>query len=90
MGDVAQDKCWELPVWEDEYQELLSSPFADLANIGAGGEAGTITAARFLANFTEEYNWAHLDVAGTASEFSGRKKGAKGRPVNLLVHYWIL
>ena len=58
--------------------------FADLANIG--GRAGTITAACFLSKFTEEYSWAHLDIAGTAW-FSGAMKGASGRPVPLLSQY---
>ena len=40
----------------------------------------------FLANFTEDYPWAHLDIAGTAWK-SGKEKGATGRPVPLLLNY---
>ncbi|MGO1461756.1 MAG: leucyl aminopeptidase [Marinobacter sp.] len=83
-GDRASDKAWRLPLW-DEYQSLLDSNFADLANIG-GRSAGTITAACFLSRFTKEYNWAHLDIAGTAWH-SGQAKGSSGRPVPLLVDY---
>ena len=32
-----------------------------------GRFAGASTAAAFLSNFTEEFRWAHLDIAGTAS-----------------------
>lgn len=80
------DGVWQLPI-TDEYQAKLKSNFADIANIGTPG-AGSITAACFLARFTEQYPWAHLDVAGTAWS-SGANKGATGRPVPLLVQYLI-
>ena len=83
-GDEAHDRAWQMPLWSD-YQELLKSPFADMANIG-GRWGGSITAACFLARFTKKYVWAHLDIAGTAWT-SGADKGATGRPVPLLMHY---
>lgn len=83
-GDYTGDRAWRMPVW-DEYKKQLESNFADLANIG-GREAGAITAACFLAHFTEKYRWAHLDIAGTAW-LSGSEKGATGRPVPLLLRY---
>lgn len=83
-GQQSNDRAWQLPLWP-EYDEQLKSPFADMANIG-GREAGTITAASFLARYTKDYSWAHLDVAGTASK-SGKDKGATGRPVPLLMQY---
>lgn len=83
-GRSAADRAWELPLW-DEYQEQLDSNFADMANIG-GRDAGTITAACFLARFTKKLHWAHLDIAGTAWK-TGKEKGATGRPVPLLVQY---
>lgn len=83
-GQEAYDRAWQLPLWED-YQELLSSNFADMANIG-GRAGGTITAACFLARFAKKFNWAHLDVAGTAYR-SGKDKGSTGRPVPLLTHF---
>jgi len=83
-GDEAHDRAWQMPLWND-YQELLKSPFADMANIG-GRSGGSITAACFLARFARKYVWAHLDIAGTAWK-SGTDKGATGRPVSMLVHY---
>jgi leucyl aminopeptidase len=83
-GTEAQDRAWQMPLWDD-YQELLKSPFADMANIG-GRWGGAITAACFLSKFTKTFNWAHLDIAGTAWK-SGADKGATGRPVPLLTHY---
>ncbi|MEK1941752.1 MAG: leucyl aminopeptidase [Pseudomonas sp.] len=84
-GQVADDRAWQLPLF-DEYQEQLDSPFADIANIG-GPKAGTITAACFLSRFTKNLNWAHLDIAGTAWISGGKDKGATGRPVPLLSQY---
>ncbi|HOL64621.1 MAG TPA: leucyl aminopeptidase [Accumulibacter sp.] len=83
-GDEAHDRAWQMPLWDD-YQELLKSPFADIANVG-GRWGGSISAACFLARFTKKYAWAHLDIAGTAWK-SGPEKGATGRPVPLLLHY---
>ncbi|PCI21510.1 MAG: leucyl aminopeptidase [Piscirickettsiaceae bacterium] len=83
-GIKAGDKAWQLPLW-DEYRPQLKSNFADLANIG-GPAGGTITAACFLSRFTEDYKWAHLDIAGTAWK-SGADKGATGRPVHMLSQF---
>lgn len=82
-GEDALDQAWRLP-YNEKYTKQLKSEFADLGNIG-GPSAGTITAGCFLAEFTKEYQWAHLDVAGTA--WTG--KAATGRPVPLLTQYLI-
>ncbi|WP_040261241.1 leucyl aminopeptidase [Pseudomonas massiliensis] len=84
-GRRADDRAWQLPLF-DEYQEQLDSPFADIANIG-GPKAGTITAACFLSRFAKNFQWAHLDIAGTAWLSGGKDKGATGRPVPLLTQY---
>ena len=83
-GRGALDTAWRMPI-EDAYQEQLKSNFADIANIG-GPPAGSVTAACFLSRFTKAYDWAHLDIAGTAWK-GGKDKGATGRPVPLLVQY---
>ena len=85
-SEQSGDRAWRLPLW-DEYQEQLESPFADMANIG-GRPAGSITAGCFLSRFTRKYNWAHLDIAGTAW-VSGKNKGSTGRPVPMLTQYLI-
>ena len=83
-GEEAYDRAWQMPLWDD-YAEQLKSNFADMANIG-GRPAGTITAAAFLGKFAKKYDWAHLDIAGTAWK-SGKDKGGTGRPVPLLLHF---
>lgn len=85
-GEVANDQLWRLPLWE-EYQEQLKSNFADMTNSG-GKDAGTITAACFLARFAGKFRWAHLDIAATAWR-TGPTKGATGRPVSLLSQFLI-
>jgi leucyl aminopeptidase len=83
-GVRADDRCWELPLTED-YAESLKSNFADFANVG-GRDGGAITAAAFLAKFTQGLKWAHLDVAGIAYQ-SGAQKGSSGRPTPLLADF---
>ncbi|WP_092135093.1 leucyl aminopeptidase [Cupriavidus sp. YR651] len=83
-GRKAMDTAWRLPL-DDDYQDQLKSNFADMANIG-GRPAGSVTAACFLSRYTEKYDWAHLDIAGTAWK-SGAAKGATGRPVPLLTQF---
>jgi leucyl aminopeptidase len=84
VGSETWDRVWHMPLWDD-YQDQLKSNFADFANIG-GRAAGSVTAACFLARFTSKYDWAHLDIAGTAWK-SGKEKGATGRPVPLLTSF---
>ena len=85
-GRRAEDRCWHMPLAE-EYHEQLKSNFADFAN-ACGREGGAITAACFLAKFTDGMRWAHLDIAGTAY-LTGAQKGSTGRPVPLLMDFLI-
>ena len=85
-GEKALDRAWHMPLWDD-YQPQLDSNFADMGNIG-GRAAGSITAACFLSRFAKKYDWAHLDIAGTAWK-SGKEKGGTGRPVPLLTQFLV-
>jgi len=85
-GDEAFDRAWPMPLWDD-YHEGLDSNFADFANV-AGRAGGSIVAACFLSKFARKFDWAHIDIAGTAWR-EGKEKGATGRPVPLLVS-WLL
>lgn len=84
-GKYTNDRVWRLPL-EEEYQSLLDSNFADMANIG-GPLAGATTAACFLSRFTKETRWAHVDIAGPAWGGDGTTKNSTGRPVPLLTTY---
>ncbi len=83
-ADRTGDRVWQLPLYDDYFEELKTN-FADIQNIG-GRYGGAITAAAFLANFTKDEKWAHLDIAGTAWE-NGNDKGSTGRPVKLLTDF---
>ena len=64
------------------------SDVADIKNSG-GRYGGAITAAQFLAEFSEDTPWVHLDIAGTARQESDRGhrvKGATGVMVATLVN----
>ena len=84
-GDETGDRMWRMPLWDD-YQRALDSAFADMKNVGGGRAAGSIVAACFLARFTKDYPWAHLDIAGSAYA-SG--KGSTGRPLPALFEYLV-
>lgn len=88
-GEAVGERTWELPLW-DEYFNQIESDVADLQNVG-GRAAGTITAGLFLKAFAGDVPWVHLDIAGTSWYNDGRHpyvpKGASGVGVRLLVHY---
>ena len=84
-GTESGDRTWRMPLW-DEYQAQLKSPYADMANVG-GRSAGAVTAACFLARFTENMKWAHLDIAGMAWCYKATPtvpRGGSGYGVRLL------
>ena len=84
-GHAVHERLVEFPLWA-EYADHIKSDIADLSNLGKG-EAGHISAAKFLERFAEGYPWIHLDIAGpayiTAAE-SYRGKGGTGTGVRLV------
>jgi leucyl aminopeptidase len=90
-ADRTNEYVCELPLYE-EYEELISSDYADIKNSG-GRAAGSITAALFLKHFVT-YPWVHLDIAGTALQPKPgpyTPKGGSGVGVRLLtdmIRHW--
>lgn len=82
---ISLDSAWRMPLIA-EFKDDLKSNFADLANIAPHRWGGAIEAAVFLAQFTEDYRWAHFDIAGTAWTM-GANKGATARPLPLVMQY---
>jgi leucyl aminopeptidase len=85
-GNATGERMWQLPLFE-EYKEQNKSTWADVKNTGGRG-AGAITAAYFLAEFTGDAQWAHLDIAGTFltdKEKGYLVKGASGVPLRTLI-----
>ncbi|MBI4597407.1 MAG: leucyl aminopeptidase [Candidatus Omnitrophica bacterium] len=86
-GNATHERVWRLPMW-DEYAEMLKSDIADIKNVTDTGQAGTITAAKFLETFAEGLPWAHVDIAATAWTQKDKPyvpKGAVGIGVRLLI-----
>ncbi len=89
-GQLSGERVWEMPLW-DEYFEQLRSDVADMRNIGGRG-GGMITAALFLSKFAGDGPWAHIDIAST--DWSERErayipKGPTGIGTRLLLQFLI-
>ena len=87
-GEQCGERAWQLPLWE-EYYEQIKSDVADVKNTG-GRPGGTITAAAFLSKFVGDALWAHLDIAST--DWSDREqayipKGPTGVGARLLIRF---
>ncbi len=76
---------WRMPV-HDFYSKEIESKVADVKNIGSRW-GGSITAAKFLEEFTSNIPWVHIDIAGTAynvSDVDYWPNGATGFGVRLI------
>ncbi|MFT4539340.1 MAG: leucyl aminopeptidase [Planctomycetota bacterium] len=66
-GLAAGERVWPMPLL-DVHEDAVKGTGSDLKNISSpavGG--GSITAAAFLSHFVpKEFDWCHLDIAGTA------------------------
>jgi len=87
-GTACGEPLWRLPLGE-EYSKQIESRVADIKNTG-GRPAGSITAAAYLQKFVGDVPWAHLDIAGTAWDFTEKSyipKGPSGVGVRILIEF---
>ncbi len=85
-GKICGEPLWRLPLGE-MYAKQIKSTIADIKNTG-GRPAGSITAAEYLHKFVGDIPWAHLDIAGTAWDFTEKTyipKGPSGVGVRTLI-----
>ncbi len=88
----AGEPLWRLPLGK-LYSKQIESKVADIKNTG-GKSAGTITAAAYLENFVNNTPWAHIDIAGTAWDYTEKSyipKGPSGicvRSIVELIRSW--
>lgn len=68
---------WRLPLTEKDKERVRSSKVADLNN-SPGREGHAIMGGAFLAEFTEDTPWVHLDIAGTATAKKNHELGPSG------------
>ena len=88
-GAAAGEPLWRLPLGP-AYRKQLESRVADIKNAGPDRSGGTITAACFLREFVGDTPWAHLDIAGTAWNFTEKSyvpKGPSGVGVRTLLRF---
>ena len=88
VGKVCCEPLWRMPLGE-MYFKQIKSQVADIKNTG-GKPAGCITAAEYLHQFVGKTPWAHLDIAGTAWDFTEKTyipKGPSGFGVRILIEF---
>ncbi|MGV6801767.1 MAG: leucyl aminopeptidase [bacterium] len=85
-GKAVDEELWKMPLTK-AHHDMIKSDIADMKNIG-GKFAGSSTAAAFLEKFIKKGTpWAHLDIAGTAWNYTDGQyapKGGSGYGVRLL------
>ena len=86
---ITSEKVWEFPLW-DEYLDQVKSNIADVKNMGAPMQAGSIAGGAFLKAFVRDgIPWCHFDIAGTAWGDKGlpyQNKGlATGEVIRLVI-----
>ena len=85
-GALVGEKLWRMPLGPN-YDKQIDSEIADMKNVGAGRDGGSITAAQYLQRFVQPgVAWAHLDIAGMAwgKGNATTPKGATAYGVRLL------
>ncbi len=85
-GKEAGEPVWRLPLTKD-YIKQIESKVADIKNVG-GRPAGSITAAAYLSKFVGDTPWVHLDIAGTAWDYTEKSYVPKG-PSGICVRTFI-
>ncbi len=81
-GEETYERVWPFPMFS-EYGEMVKSDIADVKNLGSwDGDAGSITAAKFLEAFVDKkVAWIHLDIASmmeTNISYIGKRGAAPG------------
>ncbi len=87
-GDTCGEPLWRLPLGK-AYSKQIESKVADVKNMG-GRPAGSSTAAAYLQKFIGDTPWAHIDIAGTAWNFTEKPyipKGPSGVGVRTLIEF---
>ena len=85
---AAAEPLWPMPL-HPAYKKQIKSDIADIKNVG-GRMGGSCTAAAYLRHFVGDIPWAHIDIAGTAWNFTEKEyipKGPSGFGVRLLLEF---
>jgi len=84
------DPLWRMPLWRP-YRKLIDGKCADMNNVAAGPQGGSIIAALYLSEFVSSAEaWVHLDImAGNVTARPGRPEGGEAtglRALYTLIH----
>lgn len=83
-GDKSGEKLWKMPL-DIRYEQMLSSPIADMRNVAVEGRASIVSAA-FLNRFVEKgVKWAHIDISGVRLDKTGLASGFGVRLLDELI-----
>jgi len=85
---AAAEPLWPMPL-HPTYKKEIKSDIADLKNTG-GRPGACCTAAAYLRHFVGDTPWAHIDIAGTAWNFTEKEyipKGPSGFGARLLLEF---
>nr|AAL86922.1 aminopeptidase [Mycoplasmopsis gallinarum] len=85
-GQISHEKIWRMPLHDDFHQFNLASEVADLNNYNNSEKSDSNTAAMFLKQFTNNVDYIHCDVAGTA-DVGGKPQGVL---IDTLVEFALL
>jgi len=87
-GKKVEELCWELPLMP-QFDKMLESRIADIANIPLVNDAMTSIGGVFLKNFApNNVPWAHVDICATANGVKNIpyiQEDASGWGVRLLI-----
>ncbi|HTB34471.1 MAG TPA: M17 family metallopeptidase, partial [bacterium] len=89
LGKRSGEHFWQLPL-PDFYHAHIESKLADIKNIGASGEAGTMAGAFYLKEFVSTKAWVHFDIAGPAflkADEGVSPAGGTGIPVRTVLEW---
>jgi leucyl aminopeptidase len=85
---ATNDPLWRMPLWRG-YDSMIDTALADVNNAGAGGFAGSITAALYLRRFVEKAkSHVHFDIfSWVPNAKPGRPKGGEQQGMRALFSY---
>ncbi len=90
-GGRVGEAQWPMPITEEVVERVNKSKIADLLQADWNRSGGGLYAAAFLEEFTADFAWAHLDIAGPAFNTGGAAgywtPGGTGFAVATLVEY---
>ena len=69
IGDISAERAWPMPLFGDDFSDVLHSDIADIKQCLVTGNADHLMAAYYLYKFIDDQiKWIHLDLAASTNE----------------------